>query len=340
MTKKNVFLTGVSGFIAKEIAVELLKRGHSVHGSIRFRDEEWRVRKTLNEAMGTSDIPLAIERLELDLPSGWAKAMRGCDTVIHTAAHVPVVFPRKKAEMFGPAVNGTKTVLRAAKANGIERVIATSSVTAITEGHRFIGRRVFDESDWSDLKGRKMTAYASAKTIAEKAAWSIAEEQDCPFSLTTILPGVTMGPLRDLDAVSSIALLTRMLKGLDPAQPNFGFPYVHVQDVARCHVDALENERTKGERIAATNGFLWYPQIASLVQEHFPELEVSSRRMPSALVRIFSPFKSRLRSFAPHLDRHADVANAKALSIFGKPFIPLEDMLIQTVNSLLEKGIR
>ncbi|MEO0542472.1 MAG: NAD-dependent epimerase/dehydratase family protein [Pseudomonadota bacterium] len=335
---KKIFLTGISGFIGKEIAIEALSRGYSVHGTIRFRDDEQRVRKTLSEAMGTSDIPVTIERLELGLPSGWAKAMRGCNIVIHTAAHVPVVFPRNRAELFGAAIDGTKTVMQAAKRNEIERVILTSSSTAITEGHRFRGKRIFDETDWSDLNGRRMTAYATAKTLAEKGAWSAAQANDCPFKLTTIQPGVTMGPIRDLESVSSIAILTRMLKGVDPAQPNFGFPYVHVFDVARCHVDAITNDNTKGERIAATNGFMWYPEVASFVQEEFPELGLKSRRFPSALVRVLSPFKPRLRTFEPHLDRHADVSNAKALSIFGRPFIPLDDMLRQTVRSLIEKS--
>ena len=153
-------------------------------------------------------------------------------------------------------------------------------------------------------------AEALAKTAAERLAWSLAQEEDCPYSLTTLLPGVTMGPMREHRAAASLAMVTRLIRGLAPAQPNFGFTHVDVRDVARCHVDALEKDQAKGERIALTNGFLWYPQIASFIEEKFPELELKTRRMPSAIVRIFAPYKPRLRSFAPHLDRHADVSNA------------------------------
>ncbi len=334
---KRVFLTGISGFIGKEIAIELMNRGYAVHGAIRFRDHEPSLRKALEYALDSSDLPLTLEHLELDHASGWAKALRGHDNLIHTASHVPVVMPRNQAAILGPALDGTKIVLRAAKASGVRRVILTSSVTAITEGHRFKGKRTFDETHWSDLNGRKMTAYAASKTVAERLAWSLAQEEDCPYSLTTLLPGVTMGPMREHRAAASLAMVTRLIRGLDPAQPNFGFTHVDVRDVARCHVDALEKDKAKGERIALTNGFLWYPQIASFIEEKFPELELKTRRMPSAIVRVFAPYKPRLRSFAPHLDRHADVSNAKALSIFNQPFINLDRMLTDTVSSILDK---
>jgi nucleoside-diphosphate-sugar epimerase len=59
--------------------------------------------------------------------------------------------------------------MKAAKLNGVKRVVITSSVAAImvTEGH--VPKEIFTEEDWSHVPS--CGAYEKSKTLAEKAAW-------------------------------------------------------------------------------------------------------------------------------------------------------------------------
>ncbi|MEM9999293.1 MAG: NAD-dependent epimerase/dehydratase family protein [Pseudomonadota bacterium] len=333
---KSVFLTGMSGFIGKEIAIELLNRGYDVHGSMRFGEDERLLRQLLAKAMGSDDLPLTIHKLELTRASGWAKAISNASVLIHAAAPLKAADPSDPNFMLKPALEGTKTVLNAAKSAGIEKMIMTSSVNAMTEGTRFQGKKIFNEDDWSNVNVRGVTNYARAKTLSEKMAWDFAARDDCPFKLTTLLPGLTMGRIQGGKVRGSLAIVKRLVKQLDPVHPNFGYTYVDVRDVARLHVDALENDRAIGERIALVNGFLWHREIAEIIDRRFPQLEITFRHIPSPLARLAAPIRPRLRTVMPNLDRHADVSNAKALSIFGGTFIPLEETIVDTVNSVLE----
>nr|GMC82333.1 cinnamoyl-CoA reductase 1-like [Ipomoea batatas] len=92
---KVVCVTGASGFIASWLVKLLLRRGYTVHATVR----------SLNGAK---------ERLHLfeaDLleENSFDSAINGCDGVFHTAS--PVSFSPTKAEIVDPAVKGTLNVL-------------------------------------------------------------------------------------------------------------------------------------------------------------------------------------------------------------------------------------
>lgn len=66
-----------------------------------------------------------------------AKAMEGCDTVVHTAAALPLYAPE---DIYSTDVEGTRTVLRAAQEAGIQRVVHISStaVYGIPDHHPLV----------------------------------------------------------------------------------------------------------------------------------------------------------------------------------------------------------
>ncbi|MEM1376420.1 MAG: NAD-dependent epimerase/dehydratase family protein [Pseudomonadota bacterium] len=332
----TVFLTGINGFIGREIAIELINRGYKVRGSVRYIDEIDETHQLIIDATGAQSSDLSLVALELNNPSGWNEAMAGCSKLVHTAAPLFAKMPKNEQEAIAPSVNGTKTALKAAQSAGVDHVIVTSSITAISEGHSVGGADTFTEDDWSDLDAGTITPYAKAKTLGEREAWAFANAPDCAFALTTLLPGVTIGPMRAYAMPESLTMLSRLMLRFDPMLPNFGFPYVDVRDVARLHVDALETPATHGQRIALTNGFLWYADIAKIVDQHFPELNVIKRKAPSWFIRACAPFKRRLQAIVPNLDRYADVSNQKAQTTLGADFRPLEQSIIDTVESIIE----
>ena len=74
----------------------------------------------------------------LDLGS-LTEAMRGCSTVFHVAG-VNAMCLRDPSDMVRTNVEGSATVVRAAADAGVERVVYTSSSSAIGEPRHAVGR--------------------------------------------------------------------------------------------------------------------------------------------------------------------------------------------------------
>ena len=72
---KKVLLTGISGYIGNHCAVELLKKGYSVRGSVRSLSKTEKVIEAIKKEVDPKD---NLEFSELDLLSdeGWDDAMK------------------------------------------------------------------------------------------------------------------------------------------------------------------------------------------------------------------------------------------------------------------------
>ena len=111
---KKVLLTGISGYIGNHCAVELLKNGYSVRGSVRSLSKSKQLIQVINKEI---DPKGNLEFCELDLlnDSGWDKAMKGCDYVLHVASPFINIEPKDENEYIKPAVEGTMRALKSAK---------------------------------------------------------------------------------------------------------------------------------------------------------------------------------------------------------------------------------
>ena len=119
-----------------------------------------------------------------------ATAIEGSKFVVHTAS--PVVFDTSEEEVVGPAVNGTMAVVRACHSNRVQRLIITSSITAVTNVADKPVDRTYDENHFSDPNLAGLSFYAKSKILAEKAAWDFhaALPENVRFELVTICPGL------------------------------------------------------------------------------------------------------------------------------------------------------
>jgi dihydroflavonol-4-reductase len=331
---KSVLLTGVSGFIAKHCALAFLKAGYSVRGTVRKLDRSSEVRAALSPHL----TPLELSRLsfmqaDLERDIGWPEAMAGMDAVIHTASPFPIAQPRNADELIRPAVEGTRRVLNAAAAAGVQRVVLTSSTVAIID---LTQNRVQDESDWCNTDAPGVTAYARSKTLAEQAAWALAEEKG--LRLTTINPGLVLGAPLDGAYGSSVRLVRRLLSGKDPMQPNLGFPIVDVRDVATMHLRALERPDSVGNRIIASAGSLSMVQMGRILARAYPDRRIATRLAPTLLLRLLGLFDAEVRSILPALGHMGRVSNVRAISALGMSFTPPEEALLATAAFVVAEG--
>lgn len=319
-----IVLTGITGFIAKHIALLALERGHHVQGTLRDLSRADEVRAALTPHLTD---PEALQRLsfhaaDLTGDAGWPQAMAGATALIHTASPFPLSMPRDEQALIRPAVEGTSRVLRSARAAGITRAVLTSSTVAVIDESV---DRIYDESDWCKTSLPTTSAYAKSKTLAEQRAWEIAEDHG--MQLTTINPGMVWGPPLDRHYGSSLALVERLMKGKDPMLPDFGFPEVDVRDVAEMHLRALERPSTAGKRYLAAGGTLGMIEMGRLLKETYPDRRIPTRAAPRPVLWLLSLFDPAVRGILPKLGRMEKVTTLAAQRDLGITFRPASEAL-------------
>ena len=87
MNRKNktVFITGISGWIAQFCAVELIKSGFHVKGSLRTMSRKDEVIDAIGSKVDPTGL-LTFCELDLTKDAGWDKAMIGCEYLLHIAS--------------------------------------------------------------------------------------------------------------------------------------------------------------------------------------------------------------------------------------------------------------
>lgn len=313
MTKKTIFVTGASGYIAKHIIVQLLEAGYSVRGSLRDLGKAETLRQDVTRALAGSQDPgdrLEFVLLDLEQDSGWDTALAGADAMLHTASPFPIDQPKDREMLIRPAVLGTRRALTAAKSAGIARVVMTSSVVAIENTALPAGRNVYTEEDWTDPDGPLSNAYAASKTLAEREAWALADELG--LKLTAINPGLVLGVPIGTGYGSSVGLIGRILDGRDPAVPDLTFAVVDVRDIAKMHVAALEQDASIGKRYIGSGGVRSFQAVAKTLKEAYPDQKIAVRVAPNWVMRLLSITDPAIRGILPQLGRKQNLSADQA----------------------------
>ena len=147
MTDK-VLLTGVSGWIAKHTAIELLNGGYEVLGTVRNKDLIDQTKETISKYAPTEK--LSFVELDLLKDDGWNEAAQGCRYIMHIASPFPYKVSNDRDSLLAPAVNGTLRVLNAGLNANVEQIIKTSSIVAMFRKPNRSNPYTFGENDWTD----------------------------------------------------------------------------------------------------------------------------------------------------------------------------------------------
>jgi dihydroflavonol-4-reductase len=339
MPAAPVLITGISGFIAKHCAVELLNAGYRVRGTVRKAAARDAVRATLAKHADVG----ALEFVEADLLSDdrWAKALEGCGAVLHVASPFPDSQPKDENVLIRPAVEGTLRVLRAASAAGVPRFVQTSSMVAVMYGHARTRTAPYTEADWTILQSAGVTAYARSKTLAERAAREfIAAHRDSP-RYASVNPGLVLGPALDRDIGTSADLIRRFLKGKYPGAPRLSMPVVDARDVARMHRLALEADQPSGARYLAVSESIWFIDLARALRDELGGIarSVPTRLLPDWAVKLVALFDPMARQAVPDLGLWYGVDNSQTRRALGIEFISAAKAAAATGESLVRLGL-
>jgi len=338
--KGLVLVTGATGFVGKWTVIRLLQAGYPVRGTIRSMRKAPEVFKSVTAEVGR-EAASRLELVEADLldDRGWAEAMRDVTAVMHVAAAIRADEPKDPDLVIRPALEGTERVLKFAHAAGIKRVVLTSSIATVGYGHgHTTGRRVYDETHFTNLDGMKFTwAYCIGKTKAERMAWEFAKANG--LELTTIHPGAIIGPALDDDASISVGLVSGLLDGSTPAMPSNGFAIIDVRDVADLHVAALENPATIGERYLATAEYTPFPEVANILRAAYPDRKVTMRTVPDWLIRILARLGGPTRQIINDIGNEKYYDPSKSETLLGRKFISSRDSILATAESVIRLGL-
>jgi dihydroflavonol-4-reductase len=117
---KTALVTGGTGLVGSNLVHALVKEGVRVR--VLFRGE--------SDLRGIANTEAEAVRGDVRNPEAVRQAMKGCDTVFHTAAIISH-WPNDRASMNEINVRGTAVVVDAALSAHIEKFVHTSSIAAI-----------------------------------------------------------------------------------------------------------------------------------------------------------------------------------------------------------------
>jgi dihydroflavonol-4-reductase len=272
-----------------------------------------------------------LEVVEADLfdVSSLKKAVEGCDDVIHCAASLNIGVKDVKAEVVDPSVIGVENLCSVM--GNVKRIVHTSSVAAIRSS-KFENGKVFTNSDWCEDATPRYNAYGFAKAEAEKKIRAWAEGKD--LRLVTIHPSIVFGPIvhrRHMNG--SMSYLKHFVKG-PPFVLDIHINFVDVRDVAKAHVNALEEGEDRGRYIIHKEG-LWMKEIGKELNSKLPR-KFATRRLPRMFAYVLALFHPKLsiKQLKGTLGTYVDYDVGDAFADLSLTNYSVGDTLVDSVKSI------
>jgi dihydroflavonol-4-reductase len=316
----RVLLTGSTGFIGSHVVRALLARGDDVRVTVRPSSPE----KALDG--------LDVERVSADITDRQAmrRAARGIERAFHVAGSVNLRLPPE--QLLRVNAEGTRTVLDACLAEGVERVVHVSSVAAI--GPARPGGALDERHVRSGPLG---IPYADAKHAAEVEALRVAARG---LDVVVACPAHVLGA--GDERRSSTEIVRRFLLRRIPAYVDGAINIVDVQDVA-AGLLLCDERGTSGERyILGTRNYTWQRLFAEL--QRFSGVEAPALRLPVAAAVAFAEAAARTLGPTPVTPAEVRAAaqwwtyrSAKARRELGWTTRPHEDTVEETVQYHAER---
>ena len=248
--KEKALVTGASGFVGSAVARKLVEAGFSVRALVRSSSPRAHL-ASLDLEFFEGDLR---DRKSID------RAMTGMRYLFHVAADYRL-WARDPSEIFASNVEGTRNLMEAAIAAGVERIIYTSSVATIAL--RSDGTPADESTPLREDQG--IGAYKSSKIAAERLVEAMVAERGLPAVIVN--PSTPIGPY-DVRPTPTGRIILEAARGRIPAFIDTGLNLVHVDDVASGHLAALHRGKI-GERYILGGQDVLFSQllqdIASLV---------------------------------------------------------------------------
>ncbi|HSL27440.1 MAG TPA: NAD-dependent epimerase/dehydratase family protein [Acidimicrobiia bacterium] len=230
-------VTGATGVVGSALVRHLLAAGGQVRAVIRPGRR----------------LPAGVEPLVGDVLdySSLLTAFRGARLVFHVAG-VNQMCLRDPRMMYRVNVDGTRNVLRAARAAGVEKLVYTSSAATIGEEVGAIG------AEDTVHRGKFNSHYERSKYQAEQVVLTEGRDMD----LVTLNPSSVQGPGR---ATGTGRLLLALAAGRLSTLVDTRLSIVDIDDCARGHLLAANHGR-RGSRYLLNSFSMTTQEAVSLIE--------------------------------------------------------------------------
>lgn len=282
MVAMRTVVTGASGLLGSNLAIELLRQGHGVRAT----------RRAGSRVQHLAEFPIDWVDADLGDEHALARAFEGADAVFHCAALVSI---QRKASpaLVAANVDGTRHVLSAMRRAGAGRLVHCSTVGAV--GLSEDGRPCDERARWNFAERGMDDGYVTTKRQAEDLVRAaVAAGQDAVI----VNPCWMFGPY---DArPSSGRMIVDIVRGRVPGWTPGANNFVDVRDVARGMILAWHKGQP-GERYILGGENLPYREmfarIAAIAGVRAPTREVP--RWLAALLGRFGDLQERLTGREP-----------------------------------------
>lgn len=283
----RVLVTGAAGRVGSAVVPHLAEHGHEVC-ALDNRPIAPEVRRE-GVSVLYADITDALAMLNVGA---------GYDAIIHAAAY-PSPGRFTTAELLRVNVIGTQNMLDAAVANGLSRVILTSSVGTL--GFSFPTHPCLPDYLPVDLAHprRPQDGYGLSKLMNEESAAAVSRQS----GLTTVV--LRPPAVFDLARAKEHGWLPRMVERAKENRHESLWAYIDVSDLARAYRLALEADLS-GHHVfyVMADDVAADATPAELAARHLPELAAQAERLPGGGFYDLSATRDKLGFVADRLWRN------------------------------------
>ncbi len=217
MQDRITIVTGVAGFLGSAVARALAAEGRQVRGIVRGSSSR----------ANLADFPGELVEADLRDEHAVRAAMRGGGQLFHVAADYRL-WARDPEEIVRNNLAMTGAVMRAALAEGVGRVVYTSSVATLLPADHGVS-----DEDRPATPEQAVGASKRSKIVAERLVEQMVAAEGLPAVIVN--PSTPIGP-RDIKPTPTGRIVVEAANGRMPAYVDSGLNLVHVDDVARGHV--------------------------------------------------------------------------------------------------------
>lgn len=214
----RVVVTGGGGFLGRRLVERCLERGYEVTSVARGQYPE------------LTTLGARVVRADLVNPGATRSALEGADLVFHVAAKAGVWGPRAAYEAAN--ITATENVLAACRAQGIQRLVLTSSPSVC-----FDGRDHVDAGPDLPYPRRYLAHYPRTKAAAERLVLAASGEG---LLTTALRPHLIVGP-RDPHLVPRLVERARAGRLRIVGRGDNVVSLTHVDNAAEAHLAAADS---------------------------------------------------------------------------------------------------
>ena len=219
----RALVTGASGFVGSAVIRHLADAGHEVRVLLRPTSDRRNIE-------GVECEPVIGDLTD---PASLGSAAAGCDAVFNVAADYRLWVPDPET-IYAVNVDGSRALIEAAMAAGVERMVYTSSVATL--GLNQDGAPA--DEDTPVALGHMIGHYKRSKFLAEEAVQGLIRDHGVPVVIVN--PSTPVGP-RDVKPTPTGRMIVEAAAGRMPAYVDTGLNLVHVDDVADGHLLAFDH---------------------------------------------------------------------------------------------------